>query len=57
MILHHKVCKRVTRSQSIISWERVNKFVGNEDELGILDTDDQTLDKQSTVGQREHAQC
>ena len=28
-------------------------FVGNEDELGILDTDDQTSDKQSTVGQTE----
>ena len=40
----------------VISRERVNMFVGNEGELGILDTDDQTLDKQSIVGQREQAQ-
>ena len=37
----------------VISWERVNMFVGDEDELGILDTDDQTSDKQSTVWQRD----
>ena len=37
----------------VISRERVNMFVSNEDELGILDIDDQTLDKQSTVGQRD----
>ena len=30
-------------------------FVDNENELGILDTDDQTSDKQSIVGQREQA--
>ena len=40
----------------VISQEQVNMFVGNEDELGILDTDDQTSDKQSTIGQRERAQ-
>ena len=28
-------------------------FVGNEDELGILDTDDLTSEKQSTVGQKD----
>ena len=28
-------------------------FVGNEGELGISDTNDQTSDKQHTVGQRE----
>ena len=37
----------------VISWEQVNMFVGNEDELGIFDTDDQTSDKQSTIGQSE----
>jgi hypothetical protein len=46
----------VTRSREVvISRERVNLFVENEVELGILDTDDQTSDKQSTAGQREQA--
>ena len=54
MILHLKDCNHVTRSRGVvISRERVNLFVENEEELGILDTDDQTLDKQSTEGQRE----
>ena len=39
----------------VISRERVNMFVGNKDELGILDSDDQTSDKQGTIGQREQA--
>ena len=29
-------------------------FVENEDELGILDTDDQTSDKQGTAEQRDY---
>ena len=56
MILHHKDCNHVTRSQGVvISRERVNLFVENEYELGIVDTDDQTSDKQSTPGQSEQA--
>ena len=54
MMLHHKVCKRVTRSRSC-NITGTGKLVENEDELGILDTDDQTSDKQSTIGQREQA--
>ena len=47
----------MTRSRGVvISRERVNFFVKNEDELGILDTDDQTSDKQRTIGQRDNAQ-
>ena len=46
----------MTRSRGVvISRERINLFVENVEELGILDTDDQTSDKQSTAGQREQA--
>ena len=57
MILHLKDCNHVTRSRGVvISRERVNLFVENEDELGILDTDDQTSNKKITIGQKEQAQ-
>ena len=42
----HQACKHVTRSRGyVMSWERVNVFVGNEIEQRYGDAEDQISDK------------